>query len=159
MQIALWIASGGGLGRVRYIPGTAAMFAAMVIGAFALWIDIRALLLLAIGAAVSGTIAIHMTGERNAPAWIVIDEIAGMWVAMLGLTKASATGAIGAFIVFRILSVTRPGPIASVGKQEGAIATMADDILAGILAAAILYLLRFLPSVLLWGWLPVDLFP
>ncbi len=159
MHPAIWIASGGGIGRVRFIPGTTATAIGALIGAFALWIDLRAMIFLAIAACLIGAIAIRLTGEQKSPEWIVVDELAGIWVAMIGLTKFSITGTIGAFIVFRLLSLTRPGPIGWADKREGAIATMADDIAAGLIAAALLYLMRFLPPVLLWGWLPLDLFP
>jgi len=36
-----WIASGGGIGRVPFAPGTVASLAAVLIGALVLWIDHR----------------------------------------------------------------------------------------------------------------------
>ena len=66
-----WIASGGGIGRAPFAPGTVASLAAVLIGALALWIDHRLLTLLAIFTCVIGTWAIHETGEQGDPGWIV----------------------------------------------------------------------------------------
>jgi phosphatidylglycerophosphatase A len=106
-----WIASGGGLGRARYAPGTVASLAAVPIGALAFWIDHRLLTLLAIVTCVIGTWAVHETGEQGDPGWIVIDEFAGQWIAMLGLARISVYGLIAAFVLFRLFDIVKLGPV------------------------------------------------
>src|SRR5271168_1996568 len=72
-----WIASGGGIGRFPYAPGTVASLVAALIGAAALWLDHRVLTMLAILTCIVGTWAVHETKEMDDPGWIVIDEFAG----------------------------------------------------------------------------------
>ena len=135
-----WIASGGGIGRVPFAPGTAASLAAVLIGALALWLDHRLLTLLAIFTCVIGTWAVHETGEQGDPGWIVIDEFAGQWIAMLGLGRVSVYGLIAAFVLFRLFDIVKFGPVGWADRKDGAIGVMADDVVAGLIAAAILFL-------------------
>ena len=44
-----------------------------------------------------------------------------------------------AFALFRLLDIAKPGPIGWADRQGGAFGVMADDVLAGLTAAAILY--------------------
>jgi phosphatidylglycerophosphatase A len=140
MTLMRWIASGGGIGRVPYAPGTVASLAAVLIGALALWIDHRLLTLLAIFTCVIGTWAVHETGEQDDPGWIVIDEFAGQWIAMLGLGRVSLFGLIAAFVLFRLFDIIKIGPVGWADRKDGAIGVMADDVVAGLIVAAILFL-------------------
>jgi phosphatidylglycerophosphatase A len=135
-----WIASGGGLGRVPFAPGTVASLAALLIGALAIWIDHRLLTLMAIFACVIGTWAVHETGEQDDAGWIVVDEFAGQWIAMLGLGQVSVYGLIAAFVLFRLFDIVKLGPVGWADRKDGAIGVMADDVVAGLIVAAILFL-------------------
>ena len=144
-----WIASGGGIGRVRFAPGTVASLAAVPIGALALWLDHRLLTLLAIVTCVIGTWAVHETGEQDDPGWIVIDEFAGQWIAMLGLGRVSLYGLIAAFVLFRCFDIVKIGPVGWADKKDGAVGVMADDVVAGLIVAAILFVITNLfPNVI-----------
>ena len=139
MNVSQWVASGGGIGHVPVAPGTVASLAALAIGAVAMWIAPNLLVWLAITATLIGTWAVHATRATDDPGWIVIDEFAGQWVAMIGLTHWSLYGAILAFALFRLLDILKPGPIGWVDRKDGAIAVMADDVVAGLIAAAVLF--------------------
>jgi phosphatidylglycerophosphatase A len=144
-----WIASGGGIGRVPFAPGTVASLAALPIGALALWLDHRLLTLLAIVTCVIGTWAVHETGEQDDPGWIVIDEFAGQWIAMLGLGRVSLYGLIAAFVLFRCFDIVKIGPVGWADKKDGAVGVMADDVVAGLIVAAILFVITNLfPNVI-----------
>jgi phosphatidylglycerophosphatase A len=144
-----WIVSGGGLGRAPFAPGTVASLAALLIGALALWIDHRLLTLLAIFTCVIGTWAIHETGEQGDPGWIVIDEFAGQWIAMLGLGRVSVDGLIAAFVLFRLFDIIKPGPVGWADRKHGAAGVMADDVVAGLIAAVVLFLAGILfPTII-----------
>jgi phosphatidylglycerophosphatase A len=144
-----WIASGGGIGRAPFAPGTAASFVAVLVGALALWLDHRILTLLAIATCVIGTWAVHETGEQDDPGWIVIDEFAGQWIAMLGLGRVSWYGLIAAFVLFRFFDITKLGPVGWADRKDGAIGVMADDVVAGLIVAAILFIVTDLfPTVI-----------
>jgi phosphatidylglycerophosphatase A len=139
MTLMHWVAGGGGIGRARFAPGTVASLAAVPIGAAALSIDHRLLTLLAVATCVIGTWAIHETGEQGDPGWIVIDEFAGQWIAMLGLGRVSPYGLIAAFVLFRFFDITKLGPVGWADRKDGAIGVMADDVVAGLIVAAILF--------------------
>jgi phosphatidylglycerophosphatase A len=140
VNLAHWIASGGNVGRVPFAPGTAASLIAVLIGAFVLWIDHRLLTLLAIFTCLIGTWAVHETNEQGDPGWIVVDEFAGQWIAMIGLGRVSLYGLIAAFVLFRFFDITKLGPVGWADRKDGAIGVMADDVVAGLIVAAILFL-------------------
>jgi len=144
-----WIASGGGIGRFPYAPGTVASLAAVLIGALALWLDHRILTLLAIATCVIGTWVVHETNEQNDPGWIVIDEFAGQWVALLGLGRVSLYGLVAAFVLFRFFDITKLGPVGWADRKDGAIGVMADDVVAGLIVAALLFVVTTLaPNII-----------
>jgi len=84
------------------------------------------------------------------PGWIVVDEAAGMLIALAGLSMgASIWGVLIAFGLFRAFDILKPWPISWADQQEGAFGVMLDDIVAGALAALALILARpLLPGVI-----------
>jgi len=76
--------------------------------------------------------------KRSDPGCIVIDEIAGMMVALIGLPFKLTTAVIG-FILFRILDILKPFPIRILDKRvSGGLGVVADDVVAGIFANLLL---------------------
>ncbi len=76
--------------------------------------------------------------KQNDPGCIVIDEIAGMMVTLIGLPFNLVTVVIG-FIIFRVLDILKPFPIRSLDKRiPGGLGVVADDVAAGIIANLIL---------------------
>ena len=149
VNVAHWIASGGNIGRAPFAPGTVASLVAILIGALVLWIDHRLLTLLAIATCLIGTWAVHETNEPGDPGWIVVDEFAGQWIAMLGLGGVSIYGLIAAFVLFRFFDITKLGPVGWADRKDGAIGVMADDVVAGLITAAILFLATILfPTII-----------
>lgn len=79
------------------------------------------------------------------PSEIVIDEVAGMMVALwpvfIGATHMNAPvlalwpGWLTAFLAFRLFDIWKPGPIGWADQKGGALGVMLDDILAGVCAA------------------------
>ncbi len=138
------VASFFGVGFFPVAPGTAGSAVALLIGAALMSGPHWLLPLGAALAAVAGYRAIpHAVADPNAdPGWVVIDEVAGQWVAMLGLAGISVTGLAAAFLGFRILDVWKPGPVGWADRQPGVFGIMADDILAGTGVALALYAAR-----------------
>ncbi len=131
------VASFFGVGFFPVAPGTAGSAVALLIGALLMlgppW-------LLAFGAAlvaVVGYLVIpHAVTDPHAdPGWVVIDEVAGQWIALLGLAGVSLAGLFLAFIGFRVLDIWKPGPVGWADRQTGAFGIMTDDILAGAVVA------------------------
>lgn len=83
-------------------------------------------------------------GDRD-PSEVVIDEVAGMWIAQYGL---GASLGLGAFFIFRVLDVLKPFPIRQAEALPGGVGIMADDLLAGLATNIVL---RCLVAVFLPG--------
>ncbi len=80
-----------------------------------------------------------MPGGEADPGWVVIDEVAGMWVAMLPLARPRAWPVLAAFGLFRWLDIAKPGPVGRVDRMPGRAGVMGDDLLAGAGAAGLLW--------------------
>ncbi|MCB1592556.1 MAG: phosphatidylglycerophosphatase A [Alphaproteobacteria bacterium] len=67
---------------------------------------------------------------------IVIDEVAGQWIAMIPAFGSPILYAL-CFVLFRAFDIIKPWPVSYFDKRvEGAAGVMGDDIVAGIMAAA-----------------------
>ena len=79
--------------------------------------------------------------KQSDPGCIVIDEIAGMAVTLVGLPFNLTTALIG-FIIFRILDILKPFPIRTLDKRiSGGIGIVMDDVVAGVFANILLRLI------------------
>lgn len=78
------------------------------------------------------------------PSYVVIDEVAGMWLALLLLPRIeypqSLIWALIAFAVFRIFDITKVFPINKLENMSGGFGIMMDDIAAGLFTAVLLNL-------------------
>jgi phosphatidylglycerophosphatase A len=138
------IASGCGLGFAPKAPGTVASAATVVAGAALAWVNPALLPLAALIAILLGlwsirAVAREMGGEIGDPGWIVIDEIAGQFVALLGLARLTPAGMLAAFLLFRLLDIAKPGPVGWADRKHGPTAIIGDDLIAGAIAAGILW--------------------
>ncbi len=73
------------------------------------------------------------------PHCVVIDEIVGIQIVLLGSTPTLA-GVAAAFILFRIFDVWKPFPIDRLQSLPGGWGIVADDVLAGLYARIVLVL-------------------
>lgn len=139
MTLAKLLASGFGTGLAPRAPGTAGSLAALLLGAGLMQLGPLALPLAILAACAAAAWAIPRAGGDHDPGWVVIDEFAGQWIAMLALATPSPLGLLAAFALFRLFDIAKPGPIDRVQRLPGAIGVMADDILAGLAAALLLW--------------------
>lgn len=122
-----------GLGFLTKMPGTVASFVA-VLAAFVIPVNLFVLAATIIaGAIASGAYAATLSAED--PPEVVIDEIAGMWVALYGHGPGYFIPALG---LFRILDIVKPFPVRNAEKLPGGIGIMADDIVAGVISNLLL---------------------
>ena len=149
-RLANLVSSGFGSGYSPRAPGTFGSAAALLV-----WFGISHLgalqnylaqIILAGFTILVGTLAIKacISGEstHSDPQWIVIDEWAGLFVALTGLTPGNLGLVALAFILFRVLDASKIGPIGLAERLPGAAGIMADDVVAGLVAALTIYLLR-----------------
>jgi phosphatidylglycerophosphatase A len=140
VNFARFLASGAGIGFAPVAPGTVASAVALPIGATLFYVSPWLLLAAAVGATIGGVWAIRAARIDDDPGWVVIDEFAGQWFALLGLGALSVAGAIAAFALFRVLDIVKPGPVGWADRRHDAVWVMADDVVAGVLAAVVLWL-------------------
>jgi phosphatidylglycerophosphatase A len=139
MKLARLIAGGFGTGQAPVAPGTVASAVAVLVGAGLLWCSPYALPVAVLAATFGGLWAVRAAHAGDDPGWVVIDEFAGQWITMLGLARVTPLGLLAAFLLFRLLDVTKPGPIGWADRQHGPAGVMADDLIAGAIAAGILW--------------------
>jgi len=149
MKLPLLIATMGGIGRLKPGPGT---WGSLVVLPLILLGPLVALLL-ALLVTLIGIYAVREvlrdTPDQD-PGWIVVDEAAGMLLALAGLgAEASIWAVLIAFGLFRVFDIFKPWPISWADQQKGAFGVMLDDVVAGALVAAALILARpLLPGVI-----------
>ncbi|WP_380052339.1 phosphatidylglycerophosphatase A [Falsihalocynthiibacter sp. SS001] len=83
--------------------------------------------------------------DDHDPSEIVIDEVAGMWIALFPVSYGAQImgapilalypGWIAAFLAFRLFDITKPGPVGWADRRNDALGVMLDDVIAGIMAA------------------------
>ncbi len=96
------------------------------------------------GIAAAGVI-VRLRGEKD-PSEAVIDEVAGQAIAafpVYALARAASPAAFWglvalSFVLFRIVDVVKPGPVGKAEALPGGLGVMADDLLGGLLVAALL---------------------
>jgi len=75
------------------------------------------------------------------PGPVVIDEVVGQWLTLSVVTPDLIIYGLG-FLLFRIFDVFKPWPIGLADRRiDGGFGIMIDDVLAGVYAAASLYLI------------------
>lgn len=97
----------------------------------------------AVGVA-AATRAESLTG-RHDPGLIVIDETAGMLLT-LAAVPVGLGGAMVGFLAFRFFDIVKPFPARRAERLPRGWGVMADDLVAGLYAQALLRLLLWLPG-------------
>jgi len=96
----------------------------------------------------AGTRAERLLGKKD-PGAVVVDEVAGQLVSFLFLPwRAGAWAVFLAFVAFRVLDIWKPYPIRRLEGLGGGLGIMADDLLAGFYAAAVMSLLVSIHTLL-----------
>lgn len=138
------VATGGGAGYFPLAPGTAGSLLGAVLCyplADLPWpVYLGATLLLtAIAVWAAGRVAAEL--GRPDPPQIVIDEIAGMWVAAIAL-PATLHDFTAVFLLYRLMDVVKPSAISRLERLPGGFGIVADDVAAGLLARVMWWLLK-----------------
>ena len=155
-EIAFFIASGFYSGKTPKSPGTAGSLLCIVI-----WFLNRDFLKLDELTLIIGTIllglltsqiSLHNLRKKDLtttdPQTIVIDEWAGMLIALYAIPTPTIFWVITAFILFRFFDILKLGPIRWSEKLPDSIGIMADDIVAGLFSALTILLLKYILNFL-----------
>ena len=146
-KAVLFLATGFYVGNIPPAPGTLGSLIGLALCFLLAGIQLPPAIILAvlfIGFAVWIAHAAEKTLKKKDPGCIVIDEVAGMVVTLIGLPFNLTTAVIG-FIIFRILDILKPFPIRTLDKRlAGGIGIVADDVVAGIFANIIIRILLYI---------------
>ncbi|MDX2053957.1 MAG: phosphatidylglycerophosphatase A [Polyangiaceae bacterium] len=78
--------------------------------------------------------------QEEDPQRVVIDEVVGTLLALGMVASFGIVAEACAFVLFRLLDITKPGPIDTVQNLKPVgVGVMADDVLAGLGAGALTY--------------------
>ena len=145
-KAAVFLATGFYVGNIPFAPGTFGSLIGLPLCFLLAGIHLVAAIiaaLLIIGLAIWIANVAAKTLKRKDPGCIVIDEIAGMVVTLIGL-PFNLTTAVTGFILFRILDILKPFPIRILDKRvSGGLGIVADDVVAGIFANVLMRILLF----------------
>ncbi len=149
-SIAKAISTWFGCGYAPVAPGTIGSAAAIGIGLllerYAGWKPLA----FAVLAAIVSAPAIWAAGETarlakiEDPQFVVIDEVVGQWLALGGARalnwKANWMAWLAAFLLFRLFDIWKPFPVRQLESLPGGVGIVADDLMAGLYAALVLFL-------------------
>ena len=139
-KAAVFLATGFYVGTIPFAPGTFGSLLGLPL-CFLLagipWPAAMMVVVLFTGLAVWVSNAAARILKRKDPGCIVVDEIAGMMITLVGVPFSMPAVIIG-FIVFRILDILKPFPIRMLDQRlSGGVGIVADDVVAGIFANVI----------------------
>ena len=139
------LATLGPVGRLHPAPGSWGSAAAVIIAAALVqlggWtLEVATLIICVLGVRAADIYDREM-GSKDASD-IVIDEVAGQWITLL-VVPLDWRWWVAGFFVFRLFDILKPGPVRLAERLPGGYGVMADDIVAGILAAACLLILQW----------------
>jgi phosphatidylglycerophosphatase A len=83
---------------------------------------------------------------RKDPGVIVIDEVAGMMVAVLLLPRTAGV-LLWAFLLFRLFDIWKPFPAREAQALRGGFGVVVDDLIAGVYALVLIMGVRMLFGV------------
>lgn len=149
MTLARLVGTVCGVGYLHPAPGTWGSLAALplalglhLLGGFPLLVVATAAVF------VAGTWAtgVMTAGQKDHdPSEIVIDEVAGQFIALWAISYPSWAhgieitalwpGWVAAFLLFRLFDITKPGPIGWADRRGDPLGVMLDDVIAGVFAA------------------------
>jgi phosphatidylglycerophosphatase A len=140
-----WLACGFGSGLAPIAQGTFGSLAAILP-----WLGMRHLsfavniVIIAIGFAI-GVKACDIAGRAlkvDDHRSLVWDEFVGQWIALLPALLAPWWAVAAGFVLFRLFDVWKPWPVGWLDRRlKGGLGVMMDDVVAGCMAALVLWLL------------------
>ena len=136
----------GGSGLAPKAPGTAGSLLALIVGVALLQVvPMQTLFMLTLVITIIGIFEINkyekLTGTHDDKS-IVIDEVSGMWIALMFAVSTAETmsyayayeiAILGSFASFRLFDIWKPSTIGTIDRKvKGGLGVMGDDVLAGI---------------------------
>ena len=153
VMIAYMLSTGLYVGKIPKVPGTVgtvvALFPILIYwnrgGEYVLLNQIFITLAVFFIGIWTSTVIVETFKEKD-PDYIVIDEIAGYMVAMIGF-PTNWKILLLAFILFRIFDIFKPPPIKQFEKLPSGLGVMVDDVIAGAYTWLVMYLLVYVLKI------------
>ena len=151
-QIIALFVKGFGTGLSPWMPGTCgsllAMLVVYIVGTLQLSLILQIVFTIAFTLLSWFLIYLYEAQtHKHDDSQVVIDEFAGIFITFIGIAPVGLHLLAG-FILFRILDIVKPFPIGWIDKNlPGAAGTLLDDVVAGVVACALLHF------IVLQGWL------
>lgn len=154
MKVKEFLFTGFYSGYSPVAPGTAGTFVAMVLyileniflgeilGDSIVYVNLIIVLLLIYPSIKLGDAAEVFFNKKD-PQQVVLDEMMGYWIGILFI-PFSFTGAIAAFVLFRIFDIVKPYPARNLESLKGGLGIMIDDYIAGVYTCICMHLLILL---------------
>ena len=144
-SLARILATWFGCGYSPVAPGTVGAAAAVVIAYFLGWDRVTngiAGVRVGLIGIVAATIEAQSSGRKD-PGHIVIDEVAGQWITLAGATAFNWKSYLIGFVLFRLFDIWKPAPVRQLERLPMGTGIIADDLMAGVYGAVVLYLAGF----------------
>jgi phosphatidylglycerophosphatase A len=143
-RLAVWLATGLGIGLVTPAPGTiAGLWGAGLAAAIAMitqpgvqWIIIAALALLAVPVCQAAAAALGSSGD---PGPIVLDEIVALPIVFIAVPGMSWMLLLTGYLLFRVCDIWKPGLARLAEKLPGGWGIVGDDCVAAVMACLLLH--------------------
>lgn len=157
MKIKEFLFTGFYSGYCPVAPGTAGTFVAMLLyimqnvflgemlGDAVIYINIIIVLILIYPSIRLGDAAEVFFNKKD-PQQVVLDEMMGYWIGILFI-PFSFTGAVAAFLLFRIFDIIKPFPARNLESLKGGLGIMIDDYIAGIYTCICMNILVYLAYI------------
>jgi len=143
-RLANLISTWFGCGYSPFAPGTAGSAAALAIAivlheyaGFTRWHFLLMAAVLFYPAVAAATVTAREAGIKD-PGFVVVDEVIGQWIALAGAHHYHWWTYVAAFALFRTFDIWKPPPVRQLEALPGGLGINADDVMAGIYAAAVM---------------------
>lgn len=144
-SLARILATWFGCGYSPVAPGTVGAAAAVVIAYLLGWDRVTngiAGVLVGLIGIVAATLEAQSSGRKD-PGHVVIDEVAGQWITLAGATAFNWKSYLIGFLLFRLFDIWKPAPVRQLERLPTGTGIIADDLMAGVYGAVVLYLAGF----------------
>jgi len=140
-----------GAGRLRPGPGTwgsAAAALLWLLAAMGLQLAPGPLAWLTLAAAMSALVVgipaatrVELESGREDPGYVVIDEVAGQWIALIH-SRVNLSHLLAGFLFFRLFDIVKPWPARQLEGLPAGWGIMLDDVAAGVYALLLMQALQ-----------------
>lgn len=145
IRLAYLFATWFGSGYSPWAPGTAGSIAALAIAialhvyaGFGQWHFLALAALIFLPAVWAAGVAEKHSG-RTDPGFVVVDEVIGQWITLAGAHTYNWKTWLAALALFRLFDIWKPPPVRKLEELHGGWGINADDALAGIYGALVLW--------------------